>query len=247
MQSTIVAAALCAVSFAAIARAETPGVADKVYAARLDPDVTEFEARAGRLTGGDDHGETGLVLEVAHVFGRHVYLGIELELEREAHESLRAEEAAIEAVVALGRIPGIGVDIGVYGELGAPLHGEPVAVTSRLLLEKSAGPLDARVNLRAERTTGADDRFTFGYAASADVGVIEDVRLGLAAFGDLGDTRRFGGRQAHVVGPVAKFELEHLPGGGELEVETGYLFALGKAREDSFGQARLQLEWAARF
>ena len=47
-------------------------------------------------------------------------------------------------------------------------------------------------------------------------------------------------RADHYVGPVIKTEIEGL--GPELGIEAGYLFALGKAKDDSDGQLRLVVE-----
>lgn len=234
--------------YAGSAYAEPPGLADKVYPARLEPGVTEFEARFGRLTGGEDHGETGLLHELAHSFSTHWYGGIELEFEREAEGRLQAEEIGFEGIYSFGRLPVIGVDAGIFAEVGIPVRGEPVGFSTRLLLQKSIGDFDSRLNLRVDRSTGAAERFEFGYSASADYAVYEDdVRLGLEAFGSLGDTRRFGRGEGHFVGPVAKFEIEHLPGDSELGINSGYLFAVGAAREEAKGQVRLLLEWEAHF
>lgn len=230
------------------AHAEPPGLADKVYPARLEPGVTEFEARFGRLTGGEEHGETGLLYELAHSFSKRWYGGVELEFEREAEGRLQAEEIGLEGLYSLGRLPTVGVDIGIFAEVGIPVRGGPIGFSTRLLLQKSVGDFDSRFNLRVDRSTGSDERFAFGYEASADYAVYEDeVRLGVEAFGSLGDTRRFGRGEGHFIGPVAKFEIEHLPGCSELGINSGYLFAVGAAREEAKGQVRVLLEWEARF
>ena len=41
-------------------------------------------------------------------------------------------------------------------------------------------------------------------------------------------------------GPYAKYEIEGL--GPEVALQVGYLFALGKAKEDTDGQLRIGLE-----
>ena len=53
-------------------------------------------------------------------------------------------------------------------------------------------------------------------------------------------------RAEHFAGPIVKAEIDHI-GPGELEIETGYLFALGRARDDAKGQLRLNLEYAFHF
>ncbi len=232
---------------AATARAGSPGLAEKVYGARVEAGVTEFEARYGRLSGKADDGETGLILEAEHGFSKRFSASVFAEFEREPGNSLKLEEVAVEGVYTLGRIPGIGVDVAVYGELGVPVRGDPVVAELKALFQKTTGPVDLRLNLIAARSF-VRGPVAFGYAASADVAIIgDDIRLGGAIFGDLGDTDRFGGRQQTFAGPIAKFEIEHLPGNSDLEIETGYLFALGAARDDARGQFRLLIDWETRF
>ena len=86
-----------------------------------------------------------------------------------------------------------------------------------------------------------------GYAASADWAAFGEFRLGAEAFGNLGTTRDFLPRDEHFAGPMIRTEIEHLPGNGELEIETGYLFALGKSRDETDGQFRLVLEYEFHF
>jgi hypothetical protein len=116
-----------------------------------------------------------------------------------------------------------------------------------LLLQHRTGRFDGRLNLVAEKPLAPNEPFELAYAASFDWQVSGDeVKLGLAAFGDPGTTRKFGGRQEHFIGPTAKFEIEHL-GPGELEIETGWLRAFGSARDDTDGQARLLIDYELHF
>jgi hypothetical protein len=158
-------------------------------------------------------------------------------LERENGASREVEALGIEAIYALGRLGGI--DVALYGEYEIGLEG-PDAIETKLLLQRSVGPFDARLNLIAEKELGHAGAVELGYAASADVAAFGEVRLGAAAFGELGTTRDFLPSAEHYAGPVAKFEVEGL--GPELEIEAGYLFALGRARDDADGQFRLKLE-----
>ena len=140
-------------------------------------------------------------------------------------------------IYALGRLGGI--DVAVYGEYEIGFLG-PDKVETKLLLQSRTGPWDLRLNVIAEKALTAGEPVELGYAASVDHALVGDVRIGVQAYGKLGTFRDFAPREAHFVGPVAKFEIEGL--GPELGVELGYLFALGAAKDDASGQFRLRLE-----
>lgn len=231
----VVALVLAAGSISTAAHA-APGLGDKVYGATVEAGVTEFEARYGRLMGDEADGEDVLKLEVSHGFSSRFYGALVGEFEREANEDRELEALAVEGIYTLGQVAGI--DTAVYGEYEAGLHG-PDKMETKLLLQKRAGEFDGRLNLIAEKELNGEP-IELGYAASADVETIGEFRLGAAAFGDLTHGE-------HFAGPVAKFEIEHLPGRGELGLETGYLFALGKSRDETDGQFRLLLELATHF
>jgi len=232
----------------AVPASAAPGLDSKVYGTSIGRGVTEFEARYGRLTGRADDGASALVLEISHGFSKRFYGALKTTLEREPGGATQASSIGVEGIYRLGMIPGVGVDVAIYGEYNAALHGEPHNLETKLLLEKTVGRFDARLNLVAERLATARVPVEFSYAGSADYAVIGDeLRLGVEAFGALGDSNRFGGRRAHFIGPVARIEIERFPLGGELEIETGYLFAVGAAADNSRGQARIGLEWGLRF
>ena len=225
-----------------------PGLDSKVYGARVERGVTEFESRFARINGKTDDGASALVLEVSHGFSDRFYGALLTTFEHEPDRPTQVSGVALEGIYRLGTIPGIGVEVAAYAEYAAAFHDAPHNFEVKALLEKSVGRFDARLNLVAERLVRSSAPVVYSYAASADYAVIgDDIRLGAQAFGDLGDSDRFGGRQEHFVGPVAKFEIEHTPLGGELGIETGYLFAVGAARDTARGQARLLLEWEFRF
>lgn len=231
--------AICAPAHAA------PGLAAEVYGARVEQDTLEIEARYGELNGGADDGEAGLVLEASRGFKRF-YGAVLGEFGRAPGGDLDLEAISVEGLAHLGRIPGLGVDVGVYGEYEATVNGTADAVELKALLQKTAGPLDTRLNLIVEQSFGDNARTEYGYAAAASLGG-GDARIGVQAFGDLGDDDGFGGRREHFIGPVGWFELEHLPAAGELEFELGYLFAAGAARDDADGQFRLLMAWEKHF
>lgn len=223
-----------------------PGVGEKVYGATIDPGLTEIEARYGRLQGGPDAGEDGLVLELAHGFSKKFYAAALVELEKEPGHGREVEAVSIEAITPLGRIDALQLDVAFYGEYEIVRHGAD-ALETKLLLQHGAGSFDSRLNLKAAKTLQSGQAVNFGYAASADWAAFGEFRLGLAAFGDLGTARHFLPHAEHFAGPIVKTELEHLPGKSELEIEAGYLRAFGTARNDADGQWRLLLEWEKRF
>ena len=235
-----IAAMLTIVSPAAAA----PGVGDPVYGATVTKGLTEFEAVFGRLTGGSADGDDGAVLEIEHGFTPRLAVAIKIETGRSLGTSRRADAVAVEVIRTLGKLGGI--DTAIYLEAKKGLHGEPDVIEIKGLFERTRHNFDARVNLIAEKPL-RDEPVSFGYAASVDWAVIGDeFRLGAAAFGDLGTAARFGGRQEHYAGPVAKLGIEHI-GPGEIEVEAGYLRAFGAARDNARGQVRVLLSYEAHF
>ena len=242
MRRSVVSALLVSALLADPALA-APGAGDKVYGATVENGITEFEARYGRLVGDEAGGEDVLKLEVAHGFSDRLYGAVVAEIEREPSSSRKLEALSIEGIYALGKIGGI--DAALYGGYEIGLHGAD-AVETKLLLQKRVGEFDARLNLIGEKHLDGTP-VELGYAASADFEAIEEVRFGLAAFGELGTTKHVTTHAEHFVGPIAKFEIEHLGKDSELEVETGYLFAVGEARRETDGQFRLLFEYETRF
>jgi hypothetical protein len=234
------------VMLAATPALAAPGVGDPIYGATVTKGLAEVEARFGRLTGGPANGEDGLVVEAEYGVTPRLSAAVLVETGRRPGAAREADAVAVEVVRTLGRIRALALDTAAYVEIKHGFHGEPDAVEVKGLFEHAAGRFDARLNLigtKAFRATPVD----FGYAASADWAVIGDeVRLGVAAFGDLGNSARFGGRQEHFVGPEAKVEIERV-GPGEFEVEAGWLKAFGAARDTTSGQARLLISYEAKF
>ncbi len=225
----------------------TPGVGDPVYGATVEKGLTEFEARYGRLTGGAADGEDGLILEVEHGFSKRLSAAVLLETGRDSGARRQTNALAIEAIYALGNIKPLNLDVALYGEYKYGLLDNPDVIETKLLLQHRAGGFDGRLNLIAEKPLAPNEPVELAYAASVDWQIAGDeVKLGLTAFGDLGITREFGGRQQHFIGPTAKFEIEHL-GPGELEIETGWLRAFGSARDVTGGQARLLIDYELHF
>jgi hypothetical protein len=224
------------------ARAD-PGVGDPVYGATLQRGTLELESRYGRLTGGARDATDGLVLEGEYAFSNRFAAAVLVETGRDPGGARRVEATAIEMIHTLGRIKPLAIDVALYGEYKHGLRGNDDVLEAKLLIEHRAGPFDARLNLIGERPLRSGEPVELAYAASADWALIgDDLRAGLQAFGDLGTTRRFGGRQDSYVGPVIKAEIEHI-GPGEIEIEAGWLRAFGSARDHTGGQARLLISY----
>ena len=223
-----------------------PGVGQKVYGATVEKGVTEVEARYGRLVGARADGEDGTVLELSHGFSDRFYGGVLIEFEREPRGRRRLEAMGVEGIIALGHINALDADVAIYGEYEA-VRGSSDKIETKLLLQHNRGRFDGRLNLIAERRLGREEDLEFGYAASADWQLIGELRGGVTAFGDVGSTKSLFKRNAHFLGPTLKTEIEHLPGKGELGIELGYLVALGAARDETKGQARLLLEYEFHF
>lgn len=222
-----------------------PAGATKVYGAKVEEGEAELEARYGRIDGGDRNGADGLVLEAAYGFTPRFYGAVLAEFENSPDSRRELEAIAVEGIYELGRLRSLGLDVALYGEYEVGLEG-PDKLEGKLLLQRERGAFDARLNLTVEKELDGAP-LAFEYAASADHAVVGDFRLGVVAVGELGTTRRFLARADHFLGPVAKFEIEGLPGRGELQLEAGYLFALGAARDEADGQYRLLLEYEFRF
>ena len=218
-----------------------PGLDEVVYGATVEPGKSEIEARYGRLTGGPADGEDAFVLEAAHGFSSRFYGAALAIFEREPASSRRLEALAVEGIFTLGRIKGVGVDAAIYGEVEHNIHG-PDNLETKLLLEKRQGPFDSRLNLIAERALTSGAPIELRYAASTDYEVADDISVGAEAFGDLGTSHKITTRSEHFVGPAVKVGLDHA-GPGELELRAGYLFAIGRARDESKGQLRFGLEY----
>lgn len=238
----LVSAALFAVNTAHAA----PSVGEKVYGATFEAGKSELEARYGRLSGGAADGEDGLVIEVAHGFSKHFYGAAVFEFEREAGNNRRLAAIGLEGIVPIARIDSLKLDIALYGEF-VLVRGGRDETEAKLLLQHQAGGFDSRLNLKFNRPLQSGDPVEIAYEASADWAIGGEFRAGVAAFGELGSSQRLFPHAQHFAGPIIKTEIEHLPANSELEIEAGYLRAIGAARDDTKGQFRLLLEWEFRF
>ncbi len=234
-----ISAAACLLSLTAlptIAHA-APGLGGEVYGATIEPHEIEIETRYGILTGGPDAGEDNFRLEVGYGITGHTRIAAVAEFEKEPGQPRKLEAFSLEVIQNVARIGP--VDVALYGEFEAVSDGTDKA-EGKLLLEYRDRITDVRFNLIASKPLQSGALVELGYAASADVSVADNLRIGVAAFGDLGSFRQFAPYAEHFAGPNIKFGIKGL--GVPLKVETGYLFAFGAAKADATGMFRLNLE-----
>lgn len=215
-----------------------PGLAQEVYSANVYKGEIEAEARFGQITGGSDAGEQATTLELGVTPTDRLRVEALAEVGRDAGGRRKLHDVGIEAIYHIGRFAGI--DVAAYGEFDFGF-GQPDALEGKLLLERRTRAFDARLNLVAEKPLAAGEPVGLSYAASFDVPATRHLRVGAAAFGELGTFNRLAPRAEHYAGPVLKTAIEHF-GGHTLNLEAGYLFALGAARKSADGQARLLAE-----
>jgi hypothetical protein len=259
-----------ALAVASAARAD-PRLDEKVYDPYVEPGVLEVEARtAGLIDSAPGGGESASVFEWEYGVQKHLSLALVAVEGVQPHEGSRWRSVGVEAVVGLGRIPKIGVDSALYLEVQHGLGGEPDSVEGKLLLAKRAGRFEGLLNLIVERPLNAPggDFASYGYAASATWRTVGALRLGAEMLGDLGSDHSFGGRQAAWLGPQLKWSFRPFGGAGgsdadddgdedltssshrafwEVQVDAGWLAAIGPARSEAASQARLGVELERHF
>lgn len=238
-------AALSAMLLAALlgaspAFAETPGAADEIYGARAEPWETEVEARYHTETGGPDAGESSLKLEAEYGVNEALRVAVNAEFDRTPGGPRRAAGLGFEAIYSVGSIGPI--EVAAYGEFGLGVNGNPDELEGKIILEYLRGTFDARLNIIADKDFNGATPVYFGYAARADMETVGALRLGVQAFGDLGTLHRSFPGADHFVGPAAFLPLLPVGKGPQLELETGYLFAVGRTRNDTDGQLRVAVE-----
>jgi hypothetical protein len=239
-----------ALAWAGAAAADEPGLGNAVYTPYVKKGITEVEVRGGRLLGGQETGDSGVVVELERGVSDRLSLALVGEFEDEPGDRRKLDSVGLEAVAYLGQIPGTGVDVGGYLEYEQRIHNESGVVEGKILLARRFGPVQGLLNLIAQQpltNRQGEGATRFGYAAQATVDVGDNVRVGLQGFGELGTNRSFGGRQGHFAGPVMNWEIHPRWARGELELQAAYLAPLGTARHDTDGQVRFGLEWETRF
>lgn len=235
---------------AAQARAD-PRLDEKVYAPYVLNHVAELEVRRGQEVGGADAGEATTVLEAEYGVNDRVSLALIGGIATAPGEGSAFNSVGVEGVVYLGQIPRIGVDAGLYLEYKHGLNGESDAGEAKLLLAKTSGRFQGLLNLIVERPLGAppgEGFASYGYAVSATWRTVGALRLGAEAFGDLGTDHGFlTGPQGAYVGPQLKWEGTPPGSPVEIDLDLGWLAAVGADRNEARSQVRLGIELERRF
>ncbi|MEO8812287.1 MAG: hypothetical protein ABI376_05165 [Caulobacteraceae bacterium] len=243
------AAALLATMVAGLARAD-PRLDEKVYDPYVQNGVAELEVRAGRVNGGPLDGTATTMVEAEYGVSDRVSLALVGVVSRGPGEASKLSGVGAEAVVYVGQIPGVGVDVGVYGEYKIGLNGATDVFEGKLLLAKTKGRFQGLANLIVEEPVGAprgEGYAAYGYAASATWRTVGALRIGVEAVGDFGDDHRLGGRQGAYVGPQVKWEGRIGRSPVELGIDAGWLAAVGESRAEARSQVRIALELERRF
>ncbi len=237
-------------SLIASAAAADPRLDEKVYSPYVLNGVAEFEARVGREVGGPLDGQTTTVLEAEYGLNDRISLALVGALANEPGVDTRFNGVGVEGIGYLGRIPGVGVDTGLYLEYKHGLKGEDDIAEAKLLLAKTEGRFQGLLNLIVERPLGvpAGEGFAeYGYAASATWQTVGALRLGVEAFGNLGSDRSFLGRQGAYIGPQVKWEGRPRFSPVEIDIDAGWLAAVGPSRSEAGSQFRFGVELERRF
>jgi hypothetical protein len=249
-----------------IARAD-PRLDEKVYDPYVESGVVEVEARSAGLVGAVG-AQAASVYELEYGLNKHLSVALVGVESRPMRDADRWSSVGVEGVYYLGRMPKLGVDAALYLEYARGLNGEADKLEGKLLLARRAGRFEGLVNLIAERPLNAragGNYASYGYAASATWRTVGDLRVGAEALGDFGSDHGLGGRQGAFVGPEVKWEVH--PFGGrdldtdadgdepvghagppiEIDVDAGWLAAVGADRSEAASQARVSVEVERKF
>jgi len=244
-----IAGALIGVAGPALA---DPRLDELVYSPYIENHMLELETRLGQEIGrGSLTNARTLVLEQEYGVNDRSSLALVETFAREPGVADRLTGLGLEGIVYLGQIPKIGVDAAAYLEITKGFGGESSGGEAKLLLAKTIDRFQGLFNFIVERPLGApkgEGFASYGYAASATWRTWGNLRLGAEAFGDFGDDHGFLSQsQGAYVGPQVKWEGKpsFLP--VEVELDAGWLTAVGPDRGEAASQVRINLELEHRF
>ena len=244
MQRLLIAAVFC--GLASQVHAAEPGLATEVYEPTVTQGETEFELRGGVLDGGEANADWQVKAEAAYSVNDWWRPALVAEWEYEGSDA-EFTAFAIENVIDLTATRDWPVHFGAYVEYEFAQDG-PDGVELKLLMQRTRGPWDLRLNLIGEREVGSDaaDEWEFGYAVQVGYALSDDMQIGVQGFGEAGDSESLGlGDRAAYWGPFAEFDIGDV-GAGELEMQIGYLAGFGDAAADGQFRIKLDLEFPAR-
>ena len=248
----IVAALALGVGLTGAAQAwADPRLDEKVYGPYVQNHVAELEVRRAQQVGGAEAGEATTVLEAEYGLNDRFSLAVVGGIATAPGAGSQFNSFGLEGVAYLGQVPHTGIDAGLYLEYKHGLNGEDDAVEAKLLLAKTAGRFQGLVNLIVERPLGVPPGqgfASYGYAVSATWQTVGNLRLGAEAFGDLGDDHSFlKGPQGAYVGPQLKWEGRPNGSPVEIDLDLGWLAAVGPVRNEARSQFRIGVELERRF
>jgi hypothetical protein len=228
-----------------------PRLDEMVYSPYVEAHTLELEARTAHQNGGALRGANTTVLEAEYGVNDRLSLALVVAREKDTGQPSRLTSVGLEGIAYLGRIPGIGVDAGLYLEYAAGQNGEEDGGEAKLLLAKTEGNFQGLLNLIAERPFNApkgQGYAEYGYAASATWRTVGRLRLGVEAFGDLGDDHGLlRHRQGAYIGPQVKWEGRPKGSPVSIVVDAGWLAAVGPNRQEGRTQTRLSIELERHF
>lgn len=210
----------------------------KVYSPRVQKGELAFENR-GNTTIDDDDNRDGAqrhVFEIEYGVTDWWKTAIVARLDKSATGSLRYDTTAWENILQLTETGKYWLDAGLYLEYKlADDDSDPDVFEGKILLEKYWHDYQNILNLTFEQELGSkgDDDLEFEYAWRTRRPISGHLKLGVEAFGKLGELRdiRDLDDQEHRIGPV----LYHEFGIGSVEIEysLAWLFGLTDATPDN--------------
>lgn len=213
----------------------SPGRGDDADGATVERGAIDSSLIYDRLTGGPQDGVDLLQIGATYGATDRLRLGMQASFEREPGSARRVDTVGAEALLNVGRVGPF--DIAVYGTYDIGID-SPDTIEGRVILEHSKGPFALRINLIGTKDLGAGQSLELGYAIAADIEAAPRLRLGVQGFGEFGTFDRLLPHGGHAFGPVATYRLNE-----GINLRCGYLFTIGKARDDADGQLRLGLEF----
>lgn len=219
----------CALGAAGAAHAE-PGGVSGVSSPVVSPGGLKFEARTAAFGGGALDGDWAHRAQAGYSFNDWWRSTLILRASQPEGESIDLRSVGFEQVFEFTPSADWPVQFGALAEYKAGVNGADDAVEVKLLMERRDGPINARLNLNAQRAVGDDvsDDWAPAYAARVMWRASEQFSFGLEAYGEPD-------AHAHYWGPRAGVTF------GRATLSGGYLVGFDDAQAD--GQFRLALEF----
>lgn len=247
--SAAIGLAMAAVAAPALA---DPRLDEIVYSPYVENHILELETRVGQEVGdGGLANARTTIIELEAGVNDRLSLALVTHIEREPGVADRFTGVGLEGIYYLGQIPKVGVDVGAYLEFTKGFGGESDGGEAKLLLAKTSGRFQGLFNFIVERPFNApagENFASYGYAASATWRTWGNLRLGVEAFGDFGDDHGFLNHPVGAyVGPQLKWEGRPDWSPVDLNIDAGWLAAVGPDRGEAASQVKINFELEHRF